>query len=77
MNQVLLELEAEEAVFVLAPRLQRLENVETALTVTRKHLERLALLRVEAREPDGWLLPGSRRRQLLHRLENYEPWVKQ
>ena len=77
MDQVLLELQTEEAVSLLAPGLQRLKNVETALRVTSKDLDRLTLLRVEAGQPYSRLLAWARRGQLLHSLKNDEPRVKQ
>ena len=48
MDQVLLELQAEEAVSLLAPGLQRLKDVQTALRVASKDLDGLTLLRVKA-----------------------------
>ena len=78
VDKILLELQSEDNVSLLSPVLHGLKDVQGPLGVAGEDLERLALFRVEAGEPDAILQrvrPG--RWELLNCLKDHEPRVEQ
>ena len=77
MDEVLLQLQSEEAVFLFSPSLERLKDVHGTFGVARKDLQRFTLFTVEAGQPNVRLLAWSGRRKLLHSLKDNEPGIEQ